>query len=102
MPQKQPPANAAVCSPLTFASGASRVGFGMGADLFADTFAMLQELIVVIIDVKIKRLESLRKNVCMSVIRCVESNRSAWSSKVRCLNFKTLLGSGNELRALAA
>src|SRR4030095_16386919 len=78
MPQKQPPASTAVCSPLTFAKGASTVGFGMVPDLFADTLLMLQELIVGINDINRKRLESFSRYMYMPDIRGFDIKRIGW------------------------
>src|SRR6185436_12574318 len=98
MPQKQPPASTAVCSPLTFASGASMVGLGMGPDLFADTLVTLQALIVGINNVKTRSPESLSKYVFMSDIRGFDINRIGWLSQVRIVpGSQRLVGEANEI-----
>src|SRR5437773_11989529 len=69
MPQKQPPASTAVCSPFDVASRASSVGLGKAPandELTADTLVVLQAFSVRIKAINIRRLED-RSKVCLSM-----------------------------------
>src|SRR4030095_10945908 len=62
IPQKQPPASTAVCSPLAVASGASTAGLGTGPrGPSAEALVVLQAVIAGMIDDKIRRLKHLSK-----------------------------------------
>src|SRR5262245_28481529 len=69
MPQKQPPATTAVCSPLALASGTSTAGLGkppakVADELIANPLVVLQALIVIIKPIKAGRLKN-RDNACL-------------------------------------